>query len=35
MKGVMELDTDLVDNILMQEIIEVIKKHILKRLFIL
>jgi hypothetical protein len=34
-KGVRELVTDLVDNILIQDIIEVIKKQILKRLFIL
>jgi hypothetical protein len=34
-KGVRELETDFVDNILIQDIIEVTKKQILKRLFIL
>ena len=34
-KGIRELLTDFVDNILMQDKIDVIKKKILKRLFIL
>lgn len=34
-KGLSELETDFVDNIFIQDIIEVIKKQILKRLFIL
>jgi hypothetical protein len=34
-KGVRELETDFVDNILIQDKIEVTKKQILKRLLIL
>ena len=34
-KGIIELETDFVDNILMQDKIDVNKKNILNRLFIL